>query len=93
MSSYPTAKRVLDESISLVLLVVLSPVFAFLFVAMGARHAAAPRDRGPWLYRERRISRGREFDLLKFRTLRRDVLARDGGRVARADARGATRRT
>ena len=33
------------------------------------------RDRGPWLYRERRISRGREFDLLKFRTLRRDVLA------------------
>ena len=43
----------------------------------GARHARrAPRDRGPWLYRERRISRGREFDLLKFRTLRRDVLAR-----------------
>ena len=32
-------------------------------------------DRGPLLYRERRVSRGRSFDLLKFRTLRRDVLA------------------
>ena len=43
---------------------------------MGLDMLVRPRDRGPWLYRERRISRGREFDLLKFRTLRRDVLAR-----------------
>jgi lipopolysaccharide/colanic/teichoic acid biosynthesis glycosyltransferase len=35
----------------------------------------ASRDRGPFLYRERRISRGREFDLLKLRTLRAHVLA------------------
>ena len=55
----------------------LSPVFAFLFVAMGIDAASLrQRDRGPWLYREPRISRGREFDLLKFRTLRRDVLER-----------------
>src|SRR5205823_1706230 len=33
-----------------------------------------PRDRGRLLYRERRISRGREFDVLKFRVLREDVL-------------------
>jgi lipopolysaccharide/colanic/teichoic acid biosynthesis glycosyltransferase len=33
------------------------------------------RDRGRWLYRERRISRGREFEVLKFRVLREDVLA------------------
>ena len=42
---------------------------------MGLDMLVRPRDRGPWLYRERRISRGREFELLKFRTLRRDVLA------------------
>jgi lipopolysaccharide/colanic/teichoic acid biosynthesis glycosyltransferase len=35
-----------------------------------------PADRGSFLYREPRISRGRHFDLLKFRTLRRDVLER-----------------
>jgi lipopolysaccharide/colanic/teichoic acid biosynthesis glycosyltransferase len=73
--SYPAAKRVLDESIALALLVALSPVFAFLFVAVGLDMAFRREDRGPWLYRERRISRGREFDLLKFRTLRRDALA------------------
>ena len=76
MTSYPTAKWVLDKAASVALLVLLSPVFAFLFVAMGLEMLVRPRDRGPWLYRERRISRGREFELLKFRTLRRDVLAR-----------------
>jgi lipopolysaccharide/colanic/teichoic acid biosynthesis glycosyltransferase len=43
----------------------------------------SPRDRGRWLYRERRISRGHEFEVLKFRVLREDVLAeaaaQDGG--------------
>ena len=74
MSSYPTAKRALDVSVSLVLLVVLAPVFAILFVAISIDMLRCSRDRGPWLYRETRISRGREFELLKFRTLRRDVL-------------------
>ena len=68
----------------------LSPVFAFLFVAMGLDMLVPPRDRGPWLYRERRISRGREFELLKFRTLRRDVLARES---APSRMRACTRRT
>jgi len=73
--SYPVAKRILDESVAVVLLLVLSPVFAFIFVAMGLGSALRRADRGGWLYRERRISRGREFELLKFRTLRRDALA------------------
>ena len=75
MTSYPTPKLVLDKALSAALLVLLSPVFAFLFVAIALDGLLRRRDRGPWLYRERRISRGREFDLLKFRTLRRDVLA------------------
>ena len=74
MTSYPTPKLLLDKTLSGALLVVLSPVFAFLFVAMGIDALLRRRDRGPWLYRERRISRGHEFELLKFRTLRRDVV-------------------
>ena len=74
MTSYPTPKLILDKTLSAALLVVLSPVFAFLFVAMGLDALLRRRDRGAWLYRERRISRGRQFDLLKFRTLRREVL-------------------
>jgi len=82
--SYPAAKRVLDVSIALVLLVTAWPVFAFLFLAIGLDMAFRREDRGAWLYRERRISRGREFDLLKFRTLRRDALAEmQGGSHAR----------
>ena len=74
MTDYPTPKRILDKAVSAVLLVVLSPVFGFLFVAMGLDMLFRSRDRGSWLYREPRISRGREFDLLKFRTLQRAVL-------------------
>jgi lipopolysaccharide/colanic/teichoic acid biosynthesis glycosyltransferase len=75
MLSYRVAKQILDDSIAVVLLLVLSPLFAFLFLAIGLDMAFRSEDRGGWLYRERRISRGREFDLLKFRTLRRDALA------------------
>jgi lipopolysaccharide/colanic/teichoic acid biosynthesis glycosyltransferase len=74
MTSYPTPKVLLDKALSTLLLIVLSPLFAFLFVAMGLDALLRRRDRGPWLYREPRVSRGREFALLKFRTLRRDVL-------------------
>ena len=89
MSSYPTPKLVLDKTLSAALLLVLSPLFAFLFAAMGLDALLRRPDRGPWLYRERRISRGREFDLLKFRTLRREVVEGiDPVRVARPAARG-----
>ena len=81
---YPASKRVLDKSVALVLLLVLSPVFAIVVGAMGIDMLLQRRHRGPWLYRERRISRGRAFDLLKFRTLRRDALAQAAGTEAHA---------
>jgi lipopolysaccharide/colanic/teichoic acid biosynthesis glycosyltransferase len=84
MDGYPTPKRILDKSLSASLLVVFSPVFAFVAGAMGADMLFRRRDRGPWLYREPRISRGREFDLLKFRTLRCDVLEASAGEEAHA---------
>ena len=48
--------------------------------------ALVPRDRGPILYRERRISRGRTFGLLKFRTLRADAVLRAGGHARLLEA-------
>ena len=78
------AKRFEDKIVAIVLLLALSPVFAVACAAMGLDMVFARRDRGPWLYRERRISRGREFDLLKFRTVRRDVLAAAQGAEAHA---------
>jgi len=71
---YPASKRVLDKSASIALVLLLSPVLAVVVSAIGLDMLLSRRDRGRWLYRERRISSGCEFDLLKFRTLRRDVL-------------------
>jgi lipopolysaccharide/colanic/teichoic acid biosynthesis glycosyltransferase len=71
---YPAPKRLLDKSVAAALTVLLAPVFAVALGAMGVDMLRERRNRGPLLYRERRVSRGREFDLLKFRTLRSDVL-------------------
>jgi len=81
---YPLVKKATDKGISSLLLVAFSPVFVVAYVAIGVDSVLFPQDRGPWLYRERRISRGREFDLLKFRTLRRDALERQRNGEAHA---------
>jgi lipopolysaccharide/colanic/teichoic acid biosynthesis glycosyltransferase len=94
VTGYPLAKRALDKAVSLTLLVVLAPVFAVVLAAIGLDMLLRRADRGPLLYRERRISRGREFDLLKFRTLRRTVLdamdATSHARMHEADERNLT---
>jgi lipopolysaccharide/colanic/teichoic acid biosynthesis glycosyltransferase len=76
---YPAAKRALDRVVALAFLMLMAPFFGLAFGAMTLDALRRPRDRGPYLYREPRISAGRTFDLLKFRTLRRDVLARAEG--------------
>jgi lipopolysaccharide/colanic/teichoic acid biosynthesis glycosyltransferase len=75
-TGYPRSKWALDKLIAAALLLFLAPVFLVVVVLVGVDMAFRPVDRGPWLYRERRISRGSDFDLLKFRTLRRDVIGR-----------------
>jgi len=81
---YPLAKWLSDKVLAGALLLLLSPVFAVVYVAMALDMLFARRDRGPWLYRERRISSGREFDLLKFRAIRGDALERQSGAEAHA---------
>ena len=83
--AYPLAKKIEDKVIASALLLALSPFFAAAYGAMAYDKLRHPANRGPWLYRERRVSRGHEFELLKFRTLRRDVL--DGAAGAEAHAR------
>jgi lipopolysaccharide/colanic/teichoic acid biosynthesis glycosyltransferase len=72
----PLAKRLLDVAVAALLLLLLSPLFVAVFFANGFRP----------FYREVRISRGRTFGLLKFRTLRADVLARAGGHARPLEA-------
>lgn len=74
-------KRLFDVTVSGALFVVAAPVLAVVSALVALDALLCRRDRGPVLYRERRISAGREFDLLKFRTLRCDVLVEAAGHV------------
>ena len=69
------AKRLLDLACATLLLLALTPVLFVVVSALALDMLFVPRDRGGFLYREPRISRGRVFSLLKFRTLRTDALA------------------
>ena len=59
----------------------LAPVWAVVLGAVGLDMLRCPHDRGRVFYRERRVSQGRSFDLLKLRTLRESVLAEAEGHV------------
>jgi len=59
--------------------VLLSPAIVLVLLAVLTDMLVSPADRGSVFYREARVSRGRTFDLLKFRTLRADVLVAAGG--------------
>jgi lipopolysaccharide/colanic/teichoic acid biosynthesis glycosyltransferase len=73
---YRTTKRILDATTSVALLLLLSPVVLVVLAAMALDMLVVRRDRGGGvLYREPRVSRGRTFGLLKFRTLRADAIA------------------
>lgn len=66
--SSPLSKRVLDVAVSGALLVVAAPLMLLCALAVKLE------DRGPILYRQRRYGEeGREFDMIKFRTLRDDA--------------------
>jgi lipopolysaccharide/colanic/teichoic acid biosynthesis glycosyltransferase len=69
----PLLKRIFDKVLAAVLLLILSPLISLVFAVMLGDALLVPRDRGPLLRRETRISRGRRFELLKLRTLRRDA--------------------
>jgi lipopolysaccharide/colanic/teichoic acid biosynthesis glycosyltransferase len=67
-------------------LVVLSPLLVALLVVVGIDMLLVPSDRGPLFYREPRVSRGREFDILKFRTVRVGALRNAAAHVRLLEA-------
>ncbi len=71
---YPCLKSVADKAFATALLVLASPVAVCTVAGMALDMLCVPADRGPFLYRERRISRGREFELLKLRVVRVESL-------------------
>jgi lipopolysaccharide/colanic/teichoic acid biosynthesis glycosyltransferase len=77
---YPFAKQVFDRVAAAILIFAASPLLLVAVVLIGLDMLFVRADRGPWFYRERRISHGREFDVLKFRVLRASALAELAGK-------------
>jgi lipopolysaccharide/colanic/teichoic acid biosynthesis glycosyltransferase len=69
-------KALFDKSLALALLFLASPVWAAATCAIWLDGLIWPEDRGPVLHRETRVSAGRTFSLLKFRTMRLSALER-----------------
>lgn len=70
----PRPKRAFDIVFSLFLLVVTAPVFATITLLILVEQIAIPASRGSVLYRETRVSQGKPFSFLKFRTFKKSVL-------------------
>ena len=86
---YPASKWILDKFLSGLLLVVLSPIVLVVLATFAFDMLIFPPDRGSVLYGEQRISKGRTFELLKFRTVHRHALAemrRAGGHARLVEA-------
>lgn len=85
-------KRAFDVLIAALSLLCLTPVILAVVVVATLDALLVSDDRGPLFYRERRVSRGREFGLIKLRTLRRGVLERAAGhaRLLEADSTNLT---
>jgi exopolysaccharide biosynthesis polyprenyl glycosylphosphotransferase len=75
-------KRAIDLAVAAVTLVILSPVFGAVAFAIRAREGS------PVLFRQRRVGlHGRVFEVLKFRTMRRDAEAMHGAMATLSDPR------
>lgn len=71
----PRAKRFFDVIVSAAALVLLSPLFLVIALAILLEGVSRPASRGPIFYSEIRISRGEPFRLRKFRIFKKAALA------------------
>lgn len=72
--SLPLAKRFFDIIVSTLLLIILSPVILLILFAMVIEMILIPHTRGPFFYRETRISEGKPFIIYKFRIFTKEAL-------------------
>lgn len=70
----PVTKVFLDKVLSLLLLVLTSPLSALIVLAITIENMFIPDNRGGLVYTEIRISAGRPFTLYKYRILKRPAI-------------------
>lgn len=71
---YPKAKRFLDFSLSLILIIILLPFILLIYLATKVEGLINKNSRGPFLYGETRISQGQPFNFYKIRIFKPKVI-------------------
>ncbi|GEM_PF-6322903 len=79
----PQSKRIFDVVVTVVLFLLLSPLFAFIVIWIILEWIFIKDSRGSFLYMEKRVSQGKKFNFYKWRTFKTKVLdeALNSGRV------------
>ena len=67
-------KALFDKALSALILLLASPILITVALAIVIDGLIWSKDRGPIFYRETRVSAGRRFTLLKFRTMQVDAI-------------------
>jgi putative colanic acid biosynthesis UDP-glucose lipid carrier transferase len=67
-------KHLLDKVFVLFLIILLCPLFLLIGIAIFINGIFRKEDRGPVLYKEKRISEGKQFNMYKFRTLKSRIV-------------------
>lgn len=70
----PRSKRIFDIVVTIILFLLSAPLFLFIIIWIIVEQIFIKDSRGPFLYIEKRISQGREFDFYKWRTFKIKVL-------------------
>jgi lipopolysaccharide/colanic/teichoic acid biosynthesis glycosyltransferase len=63
-------KQLTDKCVAGILIVICLPVFSLILLTMAVNMFICPKDRGRFFYREKRITRGKPFYILKFRMVK-----------------------
>lgn len=70
----PFTKRTFDVLVTILLIIILSPLWFFILLWVLVEQVFVPSSRGSLFYKETRVSKGKEFDFYKFRIFTKKAL-------------------
>jgi len=70
----PLAKRLFDFCLTVLALIIFSPLIFLIYLAIKINGLINPADRGPFLYQETRISQGQPFNFYKIRIFKVEAI-------------------
>jgi len=71
---YSLLKSITDKLLAIILILIFLPIFLLIFISMSIDMLLFPKNRGSFFYKEKRITQGKEFEILKFRIIKKEFV-------------------